>query len=131
MSITITTEYEAFGPKRLLRFETYVSMYGNIYKINKEESPETQIITKDIANRLVKLQSGPSISIDGERHVTTEVYNNGMQAWQEVANNIRKYDFKEDIDFAKKHGLDQDLEMRATRLEMDIDFTLNETEPAY
>lgn len=131
MSITITTKYEAFGPKRRLRFETYVSMYGNIYKINKEESPETQIITKDIANKLIKLQSGPSVSIDGERHVTTEVYNNGMQAWQEVANNIRNYDFKEDIDFAKKHGLDQDLEMRATRLEMDIDFTLNETEPAY
>ena len=129
MSITITTEYEAFGPKRLLRFEPYISMYGNIYRINKEESPETQIITKDIANRLVKLQAGPSISIDGERHVTTEVYNNGMQAWQEVANNIRNYDFKEDIDFAKKHGLDQDLEMRATRLEMDIDFTLNELEP--
>lgn len=133
MSITITQEYECFSSKRLMRFSKYLSMYGNVYQINKGPEnggiKETPIITKDIANRIVKLQDGPSIKIDGERHVVSDVYINGMQAWQEVADNVRRYDFGEDKEFALRMGLGDEIEMRAVRLEMDIQDTLDEEEP--
>ena len=156
-NVVVTQEWVPFSGKRLMRFEKYETMYGNIFHIakgpeRKGGSKHSRFITQDMAKRMVTLLQGPSQMMKGNeaqglddallgpdgkvRHVTKEVYDNGMQAFQELADNLRKMtvpeflrlDPFENHEWVEKLGLDAELKARARQVQADIELTQTEKE---
>lgn len=138
MSITITTEYVCFARKRLERFKKYETMFGNIYsiargnKVGKRGRPgslPSMFINQDMAKRMVALLEGPSVSIDGHRHVSMDVHDAGIKAFQELVTNLRKTTALEFCgEDADRFGdlMLEEIRCRADRLEDDLVITYQE-----